>query len=235
MIASQGGDAGLRRAFAAGAELASPGEECPDAQTLWAAAAGELPAAERRAIVDHSARCAACAEDFRILTAMAKAAPGVAALGAAPAAAAGAVVVGPWGALRRHRPLFTALAAMLLVGLLLAYFVPRDGRLGPGEVERGGEESPIHSLLGPGEPALPRAAATLRWQGPAQARYALTVTTADLQVVAEAQDLTAASFTLSPATLAPYPAGTRLRWRVEALLADGKKVASPVFVVVLTE
>src|SRR6185295_11345962 len=41
--------------------------DCPPADAYWAAAAGELPFERVRALVDHGATCARCAEAWRIL------------------------------------------------------------------------------------------------------------------------------------------------------------------------
>lgn len=207
----------LRRAFAAGSERAAG--PCPDADRLWAAASGELPPAERRALIDHTARCAACAEDFRIVAALVRAAP--AARPAAPAAQAL-----PFRARPAGRRLLGALAAMLLLGVLIAGLLGRRPA-GPPEVYRGGEAA-IVSLLGE-PPALARGDAVLRWKGPQGARFAVTVTTADLRLVASAADLTESSYRLPPEALREVPAGAPLDWRVDALLPDGRQIVSPLF------
>ena len=44
------------------------GTACPPADDFWTAADGELPFERARALVDHGARCARCAEAWRILS-----------------------------------------------------------------------------------------------------------------------------------------------------------------------
>lgn len=208
----------LRRAFAAGSEQAAG--DCPTPDLLWAAAAGELPPAERRAVIDHTSRCAACAEDFRLVAEMARQAP------APPAAAPGRVIAGPW-ATRERRWLIGSLAATLLIGVLMAGLW--KSLRGP-EIERGGEAE-IVSLLG-AEP-LSRENAVLRWQGPPGALFAVTVTTRDLRLVDEVTDLEVAAYRLPPEKLAGLVPGTALDWRVEALLPDGRRLSSPLFTFLL--
>lgn len=223
-------DDDLRRAFAAGAEWApaAGAEACPPAERLWSAAAGELPPEERRAVIDHSSRCAACAEDFRVAAGMVRAA-GAAPASTQPAASAGGgvVVAGPWLARPQSRWLLSSVAATFFLAAIFAGLFGRFGGEVAPPVYRGGEND-IVSLLGPAA-WLPREAATLRWQGPAGARYEITVTTADLEPVAAAGDLVAGSYTLPPAQLAALPAETLLLWRVEAVLPDGRRLASPTF------
>lgn len=208
----------LRRAFAAGSERAAG--DCPAPDLLWAAAAGELPPAERRAVIDHTSRCAACAEDFRLVAEMARQAP------SAAAPAPGRLIAGPW-ATRERRWLIGSLAATLLIGVLVAGLW-RNLR-GP-EIERGGEAE-IVSLLG-AQPLF-RENAVLRWQGPPGARYAVTVTTRDLRLVDEARDLEQSSHRIPPEKLAGLAPGTPLDWRVEALLPDGRRLSSPLFTFLL--
>jgi len=216
-MTSDSSDERLRRLFQAGGEQPGPENDCPDPERLLAAAARELPPAERRLVVDHTSRCAACAEDFRIAAAMLRAAP-------AATSSGGKLVAFPGGA-PGWRSIAGTLAAMLFLGLLVAGLWRHFGS--GGEVYRGGEEQ-IVSLLGE-DPALRRSAAVLRWQGPAGARYALFVTTAELALVDQAADLETPSYRLPPGKLEGLPAGARLDWRVEALLPDGRRLASPTF------
>jgi len=56
----------LRRAFAHGPASPPRPEICPSPGTLWSAFHGELSPAELRQIVDHTAVCPACDEDWRL-------------------------------------------------------------------------------------------------------------------------------------------------------------------------
>jgi hypothetical protein len=225
MTASSDQDDGLRRAFFAGAQRADPEGECPSPEVLWAAAAGELPAEERRALIGHTAGCAACAEDFRVVAAMVRAMPAQAP--PAPAAGGGVVVAGPWTARPGSRWLAGSLAAVFLLAAIFAVVLGRLPFDPPPEIYRGAAEEVV-SLLGPA-PKLAAGAASLRWQGPPGARYELTVTTADLRLVAEATDLAEPAYTLPVEQLQPFAAGDRFNWRVVAILPDGRRISSPTF------
>lgn len=228
MTESSDQDDDLRRAFFAGAERPGEAGDCPAPDVLWAAASGELPPEERRRVIGHTAGCAACAEDFRIVAAMARARPGQAA--AAPwadQAGGGVVVAGPWAARPRARWLAGSLAAAFFLAAIFAVFLGRFSFDPSPEVYRG-TDGQVVSLLGP-EPALARDAATLRWQGPPGARYEITVTTADLRLVAEAGNLPEPGYTVPPELLLAHAAGERFHWRVVAILADGRRVSSPTY------
>lgn len=219
-------DQKLRRAFAAGAELAGTGEDCPAADRLWAVAALEAPPEERLRVAEHTARCAACAEDFRIVVEMVREA---AMTKTTPAPNPGTVVVGPWATTtpaRRH--LWGALAALLFLGAGLAVLWPRIAPPPGPPIYRGNEKAEILSSLG-ASPKLPRAEALLRWQGPPGALYSIRVTGPDLRLVAEAQDLEKGEHRLRPAELEAYPAGTPFTWQVTAFLADGQRLESGIF------
>lgn len=215
-------DQKLRRAFAAGAELASVGEDCPAADRLWAVATLEAPSEERLRVAEHTARCAACAEDFRIVSELVRES---ATSAAQPAP--GVVVVGPWAAAGpARRRLWGSLAAVLVLGLAMAALWQSYGP-DPGPVYRGGDEAAITSLLGE-SPKLSRDA-WLRWQGPPGALYNVKITAPDLRRVVEALDLDKNELQLRPADFEAYPAGTTFSWQVTALLEDGQRLESSVF------
>lgn len=211
----------LRRAFAAGSEKPSPEGGCPEPERLWAAAAGELPVAERRAVISHTAHCAACAEDFRLAAHVVREAPG-----RAPAAVVREFPVRRW--------LGGALAAAAVVAVLM---VGVQGRFGGGpdpSLYRAGGEQAIHSLLGE-RPSLARDAVVLRWDGPADARYDVFVQTTGLKAVSAARDLEVNEFRVPSEDLVAFPTGTRLFWRIEATLPDGARLDSPAFEVWIEE
>lgn len=228
MTESSDQDDDLRRAFFAGAERPGEAGDCPAPEVLWAAASGELPPDERRRVIGHTAGCAACAEDFRIVAEMARAMPGrTAAAPSADKAGGGVVVTGPWTARPRARWLAGSLAAAFFLAAIFAVVLGRFSFDPPPEVYRGAEDQVV-SLLGP-EVSLARDAATLRWQGPPGARYEITVTTADLRLVAEAADLAEPLYTLPEERLRTFAPRDRFNWRVVAILADGRRVSSPTY------
>jgi hypothetical protein len=56
----------MRRACAAAGEGARAREDCPPPDRLWDALTGALSPDDTRSIAEHSASCAACAEDWRL-------------------------------------------------------------------------------------------------------------------------------------------------------------------------
>lgn len=236
MMAKADPDEALRQAFVAGADVAgggTPGDErddCPSPERLWAAAAEELPVAERRAIVDHTSRCAACAEDFRVVAALVHQSPAyqAAALARKPAFDPIGWLEGFFRKLMAptYRPAWAAIALVLVAGVVISY----QRRLDPDEppVYRGAEDAEIVSLL-EAAPRLPRQAALLRWKGPEGARFELTITTAELRKVHQALDLEQNTYQVPEEVLTSIPDGSRLLWRVEAVLPDGRRVSSSTF------
>ena len=213
----------LRERFRAAAAEADRSTDCPGAERIWDALHGGLPPEDRRTIIDHTARCPACAEAWRLAREIGG--------GAAPAAVhatAGQAGVGPvhgtgW---RRWVPLAAAAALVVVVGLVLRQGPVRDEQ--PPQY-RTGDEAALRSLL-PEETPLPRSACLLRWSdGPEGARYNVEVATADLEVIARARGLEQPEFTVPADRLADLPPGTKLLWRVEATLPDGRMIATPTF------
>jgi hypothetical protein len=213
----------LRERFHAAAGEADRPADCPAAGRIWDALHGGLSPEERRTIVDHTARCPACAEAWRLARDIGGTAP------VAEQAEAGHAGVGPvhgvgW---RRWVPLAAAAALVVVVGLLLRQGPIRDDQ--PPQY-RTGEELAIHSLLPDGAP-LPRSACLLRWSaGPEGARYDIEVATADLEVIVRARGLERAEFTVPADRLADLPPGAELLWRVEAMLPDGRRITTPTFI-----
>ncbi len=81
---------------------------------------------------------------------------------------------------------------------------------------------------------LPKRAFTLRWVGgPASATYDLFVTTTDLRVVYQALEQPRAEHTVPARALEGLASGTPLLWRVVAVTADGRKIHSTAFEVVV--
>ena len=215
----------LRAAFAAPDAAPDP-ESCPSPETIWSAVRGELPPQPMREVVEHTALCPACAEDWRLAAELSRQ-QGEAAV-TAPGMP-GKVIQGRFG---RWRPL--AAAAALAAGLLIAVGVYRTGgRTGGLGVQepayREARHAGIRSLLAAGQ-ALPRQAAVLRWSPLAGVTaYDVQVSTEDLRTVATAKGQTAAEYRVPASALAALPPGTRLLWQVDAVRADGTHETSPTF------
>ncbi|MFP3939975.1 MAG: anti-sigma factor family protein [Thermoanaerobaculia bacterium] len=219
-------DTALREAFAAVEPGGAPPEGCPPPGRIHAAVLGELPADEVRDVVDHLAACPHCAEAWRLAVAFEE------------EAASGVESAAP--SRRPRAPLRSAwlpAAAAVLVAMVAAgvWWTLGPGTGGEAPVYRAGGEEEIRSLVPEGEP-LPRDEAILRWGSvpegaAAETTYDLLVSTEALEPVAEASELEEPRYRIPPERLNDIPVGAALLWRVEARLADGRRVASPTFFV----
>jgi len=209
----------LRAAFAAPAVAAPDPESCPAPERLWAAVRGELPPRELRDVVEHTASCVACAEDWRLAAELERQSA------AATAAEPGKVLQGRFS---RWRPL--AAAAALAAGLLIAIGIYRAGGWGPGQpVYREAESETMRSLLAKDQP-LPRQGAVLRWSPMAGAgSYDLRISTEDLRLLLTAQSLQSASYSIPESALVSLPPRSKLLWQVDAVFPDGTRRSSPTF------
>jgi hypothetical protein len=215
-VSDHPGDEQLRQAFQALAENRS-GECTPqDLDLIWRAVSGELPAPQRRELVDRVARDPACAEAWRVARELWQAAEG------APELAVRNDRVRSWS------PSWLAAAAVVLLavgaGLVIRFTSDPAGEL------RDGGDVVVESLVAP-ETTLPREAFALRWTGgPPGSRYQVRVTTEDLEVLASVADLTAAEFVVPAERFATVRPGTRVLWQVDVALPDGQTVSSGTFV-----
>ncbi|HEV7518423.1 MAG TPA: zf-HC2 domain-containing protein [Thermoanaerobaculia bacterium] len=194
----------LRRAFTAPGGTAPRPEDCPSPETIWAAVHGELPPGELRDVVDHTAACPACAEDWRLAVEVEREA-----LAAGDAGRAAPPLLFPhrWV---RLAPLVAAAAAivLLVVGLPLVH---HDGP----PTFRG--QKKLVSRLAEGQ-ALPRGNCLLVWSGPAGATYAVEVRTLIGTNLVTRRGLKVSKYQVPESSLAGFPSGTRLEWQVTATL-----------------
>jgi hypothetical protein len=113
--------------------------------------------------------------------------------------------------------------------LLTAGLVVILRRGAPPVVMRAGEEVAIRSLV-PESAPLPREACVLRWSEPAGgARYTVRVGTDDLSPIALGENLDQTEYRVQAKDLEKVPPGAVIVWRVEAVLPDGRRIASPGF------
>ncbi len=206
---SRWNDESLRREFASLGARAAPSADCPDPERIFIAVRGELDAAGVRALMDHTAGCGSCAEDWRLARELMESVPA-----AAPARGARRPV--GWLALPAAAAVVAALSAILL---------------GPSHPRyRDGEVVLIRSLLDESRP-LPRRSLVLRWTpGPKGSRYDVLVATSALAPLFSARSLEFAELVVPERNLAGLPSGARLLWRVEAMLPEGGRAASATFV-----
>jgi hypothetical protein len=204
----------LRRAFTAPGGIPPRPEDCPPPETIWAAVHGELPPGELRDVVDHTAICPACAEDWRLAVEVER---------------EGTVRADPPLAYPRRwvrlAPLAAAAAAivLLVVGLPLLH---HDGEFNP----LGGRK--VVSQLAAGA-VLARGNCLLVWKGPPGATYDVEVRTLIGTSLDTAHGLTATRYRVPEAKLADVPPGTRLEWQVMAALPGKALLRSERFVFIL--
>lgn len=212
----------LRRAFAAHSQPTPEPAACPPPEKIWDAVRGTLPADEVRAIVEHTALCAACAEDWRLARSLQEQEAAV----AAPAPLR-------FAPRRRFQQFALAAAAALAVGLVGVQVYEKTQTAGPA-IYREGAQATIRQA-GDNRAPLPRNRFLLQWTAPAPAgaTYAVQVSTEDLRVVAAAEGLRAAQYQVPASALKDVAAGSRLLWKVEADLPEGGHISSPTFVSVV--
>ena len=199
--------------------------ECPTADAYWAAAAGELPFERVRALVDHGATCARCAEAWRILVDVRRAASDAGTPASDPPPLRSLVGGAPGRPrLRTWTLLPPALSAVAAVGL---WVVLRPAPVHPPPVERGtGSSAAVRAESPELQPARD---AVLRWsEVPGASSYNVTVLTPDLVVVHQAVGVSGREFRL-PEAVRQRAAGSELLWNVDAVMPDGRTVASPTF------
>jgi hypothetical protein len=208
----------LRAAFASLSASASPGPDCPVPDSIWEALSGEMSARSTAAIVEHTSRCPACAEAWRLGHELAGQ-RGAEASAVARSTAFRAPGIGVWASLSAAALLF------IVVGIGIVMRPPGQQ---PG-VTRASEEKTIQSLV-EGTASLPRDVFVLKWSAPAAgARYALRVGTQDLTPIASTQGLERPEYQVPVKSLERLPPGATIVWRVEAILPDGRRIASQAF------
>lgn len=200
----------LRQALAAVAETAVPRDDCPAAERIWTAVAGELPPEDLRDVVDHTAQCAVCAESWRLAVELKE-----------EEASEALPENGFWRS-------WLQVAALVVVIAGAGWLLRPDGAPSPGPV-RGGDGAEI-SAVTPQNRALPRDDFVLRWTGP-ELRYEVEVTwiTAEAsKVVFGVQDLARTEVRVPPEALAGVPPEAVLLWEVTAF-ENGEQVDRKTF------
>ena len=186
---------------------------CPPAEQLFEAASGGLDREQRLKIVDHVSQCAECTQAWRLAMEV----------GARP------VSSGADSGRARISNFAMAASVILAVGLT-TYFV----RQGPEESSQYRDAVPRLAPVSRTGDKLSRNSAILRWSpGPDGSTYAVRLTTADLVLVLEKQDITSVELAVPAAVLEKMPSGEQLLWQVEVRLPDGQRIASQTYVVTI--
>ncbi|MDC0713528.1 hypothetical protein POL68_34000 [Stigmatella sp. ncwal1] len=220
-------DAGVERLRTAlRDEDVAPGEPV-DAELVWRAVTQDLPAEERRAVIERVAADPAWAQAWRLARAMSPAAAKAdAPAKVLPLTDRKAQRKRSWGG----RPAWVAMAAMW-VALVGGAVVLRQQQQGedPDRI-RGGAAEAITSGV-PEATALPRDRFVLRWSGVSQAtQWSVQVSSEDLKVFHRVERLEQREYTVPASVLAELPSGARVLWQVEARLPEGGVRRSSTFV-----
>lgn len=203
-----------RGALQAGGSRPTPGAVCATSEQLWLTVRGELPAAERRAVVAHLAECPGCREDWRLTWELYRQQQA-----AEDGDPRGRVLDGPWGGLRKYAAQVTAAAAVLVVAVGLGMFFHR-----PPEPTFRGDRSVIETALdnGAGAPlveedaTLPRDAFLLRWVPDVEGTtYRVKVTNDAGDPVHRSGWLDEPEYRVPPEALEGLASGEQLYWHLE--------------------
>ena len=188
-----------------------------DLERIWRAVAGELPASERRELVDRMVTDPACAEAWRVADELWRASQGEVTTGAADRH------------LRSWTPSWLAAAALLILGVSVG-LVSWLNRPQLEDEFRNPGGYVVRSLV-PSETLLSREAFRLQWTpAPQGSRYQVRVTTEDLRVLATVEDLTVAELVVERERLTDLSPGARVLWQVDVSVPSGERVSSETFV-----
>ena len=204
----------VKQAFLNAQDQVLPGPDCPSPDLIWACATALETSRQKRELLEHTATCPACAGVWRLATAIAEEVPEVQPDGAK---------VQPK---KPYRPFLwsAAVAAMFLVFLLS---MPLTNQIPSYRLE---PQSPIQSST----PAvLDRNHCLLQWTVTGEetmVHYKILVSTADLEPLISAEDLTETRFMVPASTIANIPKDGQILWRVTAISSDGRQLLSETFI-----
>lgn len=200
----------IRRALTEAADAGLRAEGCSDTARIWEAQAGALSVFETRAVVEHTTRCPACAETWRVAHGL-----GATRDESAPRSR-------PW-----LRPLLAAAAAIVIALGVWVIFPP--GVEQPPPVMREGRVEPIRALVDP-DGAMSRDAFRLSWSPVSEgAVYVVRVTTESFEPIYTSDASQQTECVVPSSALGHLAPGTRLMWQVEAVRIDGRRITSETF------
>ncbi len=193
-----------------------PGPNCPPNERIFAGATGELPPDELARLLDHVRGCAWCSTSWGLAREVA--APVEAARGGGGGDGEVVSLLGRRGA--------WAVAGAALLAAALALVSVRVGLPEHAPVYRSAQEAALSART---PDALPRDGFALAWSAVPGATYEITVVGPDLAVVARASGLAKPEWVVPADALAGLPDGANLAWTVEAVDADGARLAQATF------
>lgn len=208
----------LRQGFQSLPAGAGSTKDCPNAETIWDAAAGDLPVDERRQVVSHLSTCGECNHAWRLAWAMQT---------EMRRDEEGTVVNGPWSWTRYTSQI--AAAALLVVTLGVGVLLTGPELETHPPVTRGlapAAEVEIRSLIPEGE-ALPRDNFVLRWTGPQDASYSIRVLDMDMDELTRADHLEEPIFRVPADSLAGVSSQEDVYWSVALAATQSNGQSNP--------
>lgn len=192
-------------------------EDCLEPARLWAAVKLELPAEERRRIVQHVAACAACAEDWRVTWKLWQEQR----RSEDRDPSNGEVIPGPWTRFKSAFPQVAA-APQLVAAALVVLAVGVGGMVfhqAPESSYRGDSDKATQLTEGvtPDGAVLPRDEFVLRWPAIEGAEYKLVVMTEDASTLEKESGLFEPEFRVPPEALHNLSSGSTVHWQIEAV------------------
>jgi hypothetical protein len=213
-------DERLRAAFQSLGDTARDQPSAEDLDNVWRAASGDLPADQRRELVDRMSTDPSLAESWRVAHELQRGAAEGPRSRHAPDSRQARWWIKPW----------VAAAALVILAIGVGIVVQRS-RPAADDTLRDAGRTQVESLV-PSDTALPREAFRLRWTpGPAGSRYDVRVTTEDLRLLTTAMDLMQPELVVNVDALATLPSRTRVFWQVDVKGPGGGTISSPTFVV----
>jgi hypothetical protein len=213
-------DERLRAAFQSLGDTAREQPSPEDLDNVWRAASGDLPAEQRRELVDRMSTDPSLAESWRVAHELHRGTAEGPGSRHAPDPRQARWRIQPW----------VAVAALVVLATGVGIVVQRARSVDDSTL-RGARGIQVESLVPP-DATLPREAFRLRWTpGPAGSRYDVRVTTDDLRLLTTAMDLTQPEFVVTVDALATLPPRTRVLWQVDTKAPAGGTIPSPTFVV----
>ena len=193
---------------------------CPSPETLLAGVRGELTPEALRDVLDHTAICPPCAEDWRLAATFEREAGAADAADAADADTAAVPRPAPrsfrsWSVYR-----MTAAAAAVLV-LAILPFVLHLQSSSPTRGSQARVTSPLDA-----EQPLPRSDCRLRWDFPETATYDLEVFGPNGKPLFQKPGLTGLEYRVPEESLAKVDPGVPIVWQVTAHLRTGGTTSS---------
>lgn len=213
-------DERLRAAFQSLGNTAREEPSPDDLDKVWRAASGNLPAEQRRELVDRMSTDPSLAESWRVAHELQRGALESPDSRNAREPRRAHWWIQPWA----------AVAALVILAVGVGIVVQRT-RPADDDTLRDPRRAQVESLV-PSDTALPREAFRLRWTpGPAGSRYDVRVTTEDLRLLTTAMDVMQPELVVNVDALATLPSRTRVFWQVDTKAPGGETIPSPTFVV----